>query len=75
MALSRSTFYDTPAAPLEDAEIVSRMQAICDESRHTDTGAWAPSLANETLLFKIRLPVRVLQANRTVIGNYDRCAP
>jgi len=31
MALSRSTFYDAPAGPLEETEIVSRMQAICDE--------------------------------------------
>ena len=31
MGLSRSTFYDAPAAHLDDAEIVSRMQTICDE--------------------------------------------
>jgi putative transposase len=31
MGLPRSTFYDAPATPLEDAEIVGRMQAICDE--------------------------------------------
>src|SRR5258708_25102366 len=31
MGLSRSTFYDAPAAHLGDAEIVSRMQTICDE--------------------------------------------
>ena len=31
MGLSRSTFYDVPAAPVSDAEIVTRMRAICDE--------------------------------------------
>lgn len=31
MGLPRSTFYDAPAAPLDDAEVVGRMQAICDE--------------------------------------------
>ena len=29
---ARSTFYDVPAAHLDDAEIVGRMQTICDES-------------------------------------------
>ncbi len=28
---ARSTFYDVPAAQLDDAEIVGRMQTICDE--------------------------------------------
>jgi putative transposase len=32
MGLPRSTFYDAPAARLGDAEIVGRMQTICDES-------------------------------------------
>ena len=31
MGLPRSTFYDAPAARLDDAGIVSRMQTICDE--------------------------------------------
>jgi putative transposase len=31
MGLPRSTFYDGPAARLDDAEIVGRMQTICDE--------------------------------------------
>ena len=31
MGLPRSTFYDAPAARPDDAEIVSRMQTICDE--------------------------------------------
>jgi putative transposase len=31
MSLPRSTFYDVPAAPLDDTEIVGRMQTICDE--------------------------------------------
>ena len=31
MGLARSTFYDAPAAHLDDTEIVGRMQAICDE--------------------------------------------
>lgn len=31
MGLPRSTFYDAPTTRLDDAEIVSRMQAICDE--------------------------------------------
>lgn len=31
MGLARSTFYDAPAAHLDDAEIVGRMQTICDE--------------------------------------------
>jgi putative transposase len=31
MGLPRSTFYDTPAARLDEAEIVGRMQTICDE--------------------------------------------
>ena len=31
MGLPRSTFYDAPAARLDDAEIVDRMQTICDE--------------------------------------------
>ncbi len=31
MGLPRSTFYDAPAAELDDAEIIGRMQTICDE--------------------------------------------
>jgi putative transposase len=31
MGLPRSTFYDVPAAPADEAEIVARMRAICDE--------------------------------------------
>jgi putative transposase len=31
MGLSRSTFYDVPATPADDAEIVARMRTICDE--------------------------------------------
>jgi putative transposase len=31
MGLSRSTFYDAPAAKADDAEIVARIVAICDE--------------------------------------------
>ena len=31
MGLPRSTFYDVPATPLNDTEIVGRMQTICDE--------------------------------------------
>jgi putative transposase len=31
MGLPRSTFYDAPTTCLDDAEIVSHMQAICDE--------------------------------------------
>jgi putative transposase len=31
MGLPRSTFYDAPATPADDAEIVARMRAICDE--------------------------------------------
>ena len=31
MALPRSTFYDAPSLAVDDAEIVSRMRAICDE--------------------------------------------
>jgi putative transposase len=31
MGLPRSTFYDAPTARLDDAEIVGRMQTICDE--------------------------------------------
>ena len=31
MGLPRSTFYDVPAAQVDDAEIVARMRAICDE--------------------------------------------
>ena len=31
MGLPRSTFYDVPATPLDDTEIVGRMQTICDE--------------------------------------------
>ena len=31
MSAGRSTFYDVPAAHLDDAEIVGRMQTICDE--------------------------------------------
>jgi putative transposase len=31
MGLSRSTFYDAPSAHFDDAEIVRRMQTICDE--------------------------------------------
>jgi SAM-dependent methyltransferase len=31
MGLPRSTFYDIPAAPAEEAEVVARMRAICDE--------------------------------------------
>jgi putative transposase len=31
MGLPRSTFYDVPATPADEAEIVARMRAICDE--------------------------------------------
>jgi putative transposase len=31
MGLPRSTFYDAPATPLDDTEIVGRIQTICDE--------------------------------------------
>ena len=31
MGLPRSTFYDGPMAQVDDAEIVARMRAICDE--------------------------------------------
>ena len=31
MGLPRSTFYDAPSLAVDDAEIVSRMQTICDE--------------------------------------------
>ena len=31
MRLPRSTFYDAPSLAVDDAEIVGRMQAICDE--------------------------------------------
>jgi putative transposase len=31
MGLTRSTFYDAPVAQIDDAEIVARMVAICDE--------------------------------------------
>src|SRR5260370_36123580 len=31
MGLPRSTFYDAPTTRLDDAEIVGRMQMICDE--------------------------------------------
>jgi putative transposase len=31
MSLPRSTFYDMPATPADEAEIVARMRAICDE--------------------------------------------
>ena len=31
MGLPRSTFYDAPSVAVDDAEIVGRMQAICDE--------------------------------------------
>ena len=31
MGLPRSTFYDVPTTPLDDTEIVGRMQTICDE--------------------------------------------
>ena len=31
MGLPRSTFYDAPSRPVDDVEIVSRMQSICEE--------------------------------------------
>ena len=31
MGLSRSTFYDVPATSVDETELVTRMQAICDE--------------------------------------------
>jgi hypothetical protein len=31
MGLPRSTFYDVPAAPADEAEIIARMRAIRDE--------------------------------------------
>ena len=31
MGLPRSTCYDAPSVAVDDTEIVSRMQAICDE--------------------------------------------
>ena len=31
MSLPHSTFYDAPSEPVDDVEIVGRMQAICDE--------------------------------------------
>jgi hypothetical protein len=43
MSLPRSTFYDAPAMPLDDTEIVGRIDTICDEFRLTVTGASAPT--------------------------------
>ena len=31
MGLPRSTFYDAPATSIDETELVTRMQAICDE--------------------------------------------
>jgi putative transposase len=31
MALPRSTYYDAPAEPIDDAEILRRVETICDE--------------------------------------------
>jgi putative transposase len=31
MGLPRSTFYDTPAMPIDEIELIARMAAICDE--------------------------------------------
>ena len=31
MGLSRSTYYDVPALPIDDAALVATMMAICDE--------------------------------------------
>jgi hypothetical protein len=31
MGLARSTFYDAPTMRFDDAEIVTRVQTICDE--------------------------------------------
>jgi len=33
MGLPRSTFYEVPATPAEEAEIVARMRAICEYVR------------------------------------------
>jgi len=30
MGLARSTFYDAPGEPVDDADLVARMAAICD---------------------------------------------
>ena len=39
MALPRLTFYDAPTLAAGDAEIVGRMQAICDEFETYGTAA------------------------------------
>ena len=31
MGLPRSTFYDVPATPADEAVVIGRMRAICDE--------------------------------------------
>ena len=31
MGLSRSTFYDTPAIPLDTVALLTRIGAVCDE--------------------------------------------
>ena len=47
MGLPRSTFYDMPAIPADEAEIVARMRAICDEFEATVIVASAPRCATK----------------------------
>ena len=45
MGLPRSTFYDMPATTADEAEIVARMRAICDEFEAYGFVASAPRCA------------------------------
>lgn len=40
MGLRRSTYYDEAGIDADDAEIVTRMRAICDEFETYGTVAW-----------------------------------
>ena len=45
MGLSRSTYYDKPSLPADDAAILAAMIAICDEFEAMAIGGLGPSCA------------------------------
>ena len=57
MRLSRSTFYDPPATPVDETELVARMRAICDEFEAYGIAASAPRC--------------VIRASSSTIRRYD----
>ena len=60
MSLPRSTFYDKPATPADDAEIVARMRAICDEFESYGYRRVGAALRDEGIIIKNSKRVRRL---------------